>query len=52
MAGTPRRAALVVASHEYLDQSLSRLRAPERDAEALAETLADPAIGAFEVRRA
>lgn len=50
MAGTPRRAALVVASHEYLDQSLSRLRAPEGDAEALARTLADPAIGAFEVR--
>lgn len=49
MTGIARRAALVVASYEYLDQSLSRLRAPGRDAEALASTLADPTIGAFEV---
>ncbi len=49
MAGSPRRAALVVASYDYADQSLSRLRAPGRDADELARTLADPTIGAFDV---
>jgi hypothetical protein len=47
MAG--RRSALIVANDEYQDASLGRLRAPARDAEALARVLRDPAIGAFEV---
>jgi WD40 repeat protein len=44
------RNALIVANAEYADPGLQRLRAPVRDAEALAEVLGDPAIGAFEVR--
>jgi Caspase domain len=47
MAG--RRSALIVANDEYQDASLGRLRAPARDAEALARVLRDPAVGAFEV---
>jgi hypothetical protein len=47
MAG--RRSALIVANDEYQDANLGRLRAPTRDAEALARVLGDPAIGAFEV---
>jgi caspase domain-containing protein len=47
MAG--RRSALIVANDEYQDASLGRLRAPTRDAEALARVLGDPAIGGFEV---
>lgn len=49
-AGDAPRSALVVASYEYEDAGLRRLRAPARDAEALAEVLRDPAIGAFDVR--
>jgi Caspase domain/WD domain, G-beta repeat len=45
-----RRAALIVASHEYQDAALRRLRAPAHDAEALARVLSDPTIGDFEVR--
>jgi caspase domain-containing protein len=45
-----RRRALIVASSEYRDPTLNRLRAPGRDAEALREVLGDPGIGAFEVR--
>jgi hypothetical protein len=47
MAG--RRSALIVANDAYEDGGLGRLRAPARDAEALARVLADPAIGGFEV---
>ncbi|OPG12991.1 caspase family protein [Microbispora sp. GKU 823] len=47
-AGT--RSALIVAGDEYRDPGLRRLRAPARDAEALARVLGDPAIGGFHVR--
>jgi Caspase domain len=49
-AASKRRLALIVASSEYRDPTLQRLRSPGRDAEALAEVLGDPAIGAFDVR--
>lgn len=45
-----RRRALIVASSEYHDPTLHRLRAPGRDAEALREVLGDPTIGAFDLR--
>jgi hypothetical protein len=48
MAGT--RSALIVASDEYGDPGLRRLRAPAKDAQALATVLRDPDIGGFEVR--
>jgi WD40 repeat protein len=41
------RLALVVATSTYTDPGLSRLRAPARDAEDLAQVLADPDIGGF-----
>jgi uncharacterized membrane protein HdeD (DUF308 family) len=44
------RSALIVASYDYQDPGLRRLRAPARDAEALARVLRDPAIGDFDVR--
>ena len=47
MAGN--RTALIVATHEYDDERLARLRSPARDAEGLAEVLSDPGIGAFDV---
>jgi hypothetical protein len=37
-----RREALIVASYEFEDPSLRRLRAPGRDADALARVLKDP----------
>jgi uncharacterized caspase-like protein len=43
------RSALVVATDRYDDPKLARLRAPRRDAQALAEVLRDPAIGGFAV---
>jgi streptogramin lyase len=43
------RLALVVATGTYADPGLSRLRAPARDAEDLAQVLADPDIGGFTV---
>jgi hypothetical protein len=52
-AAEPRpgsRSALIVASNEYQDPGLSRLRAPAADADALAAALSDPAIGGFEVK--
>lgn len=49
-ATSKRRLALIVASSEYRDSTLQRLRAPGHDAEALADVLRDPAIGAFDVR--
>jgi hypothetical protein len=48
MDGT--RSALIVASYDYQDPGLRRLRAPARDAEALARVLHDPQIGGFDVR--
>ncbi|HEV2254112.1 MAG TPA: PQQ-binding-like beta-propeller repeat protein [Streptosporangiaceae bacterium] len=48
MDGT--RSALIVASEQYTDPGLQRLRAPASDARALAAVLRDPAIGGFEVR--
>ena len=48
MDGT--RSALIVASDEYSDPGLRRLRAPASDARALAAVLRDPGIGRFEVR--
>ena len=47
MAGSRR--ALIVATDEYVDPGLRRLRAPGADAEALAGVLADPELGDFEV---
>lgn len=44
-----RRSALVVANDTYLDQRLSRLRAPATDAEQLARVLRNAEIGGFEV---
>jgi sugar lactone lactonase YvrE len=44
------RSALIVASEEFTDPGLRRLRAPASDARALAAVLQDPGIGGFEVR--
>lgn len=44
------RFALIIASYQYNDNDLRQLTAPAQDAEALAEVLADPAIGGFEVK--
>jgi len=44
-----RRLALVVATDRYDDPTLRGLAAPAADAEALAATLGDPALGEFEV---
>jgi WD40 repeat protein len=44
------RSALIVASYDYEDPGLRQLRAPARDADALARVLNDPGIGGFEVR--
>ena len=44
------RSALIVASDDYADPGLQRLRAPASDARALAAVLRDPGIGGFEVR--
>lgn len=44
-----RRSALIVANASYLDPRLTKLRAPARDAEALARVLRDPAIGNFDL---
>jgi hypothetical protein len=45
-----KRSTLIVASYDYQDPGLRLLRAPARDAEALARVLQDPEIGDFEVR--
>src|SRR5690348_2578639 len=50
MAVTSKRSALIIASDEYTDPGLKRLRAPASDARALAAVLRDPGIGNFEVR--
>jgi uncharacterized RDD family membrane protein YckC len=44
------RSALIVASDDYTDPGLRRLRAPASDARALAGVLQDPRIGGFEVQ--
>jgi hypothetical protein len=44
------RSALIIASYEYADPGLRRLRAPASDARALEAVLRDSAIGGFEVR--
>ncbi|SEQ78072.1 Uncharacterized protein, contains caspase domain [Lentzea xinjiangensis] len=44
------RHALIIASHEFADPGLASLRAPAHDAARLGEVLADPHIGAFDVR--
>lgn len=43
------RLALIIATATYHDQGLRQLRAPARDAEDLAQVLADPAVGGFAV---
>lgn len=43
------RLALIVATGTYTDPGLSQLRAPARDAEDLAQVLADPDVGGFAV---
>ena len=48
MDGT--RSALIIATDQYTDPGLRRLRAPASDARALAAVLRDPGIGDFEVR--
>jgi hypothetical protein len=48
MEGT--RSALIVASDDYTDPGLRLLRAPARDAQALAAVLHDQKIGGFQVR--
>lgn len=42
--------ALLIATGDYTDPLLSRLRAPAQEVRALAEVLADPQIGDFDVR--
>jgi uncharacterized caspase-like protein len=44
------RSALIIASDNYADADLSRLRAPASDARALADVLKAPGIGGFKVR--
>lgn len=48
MAGS--RSALIIATYRYDDPRLKMLQAPQRDADALADVLGDPAIGGFDVR--
>lgn len=43
------RYALIVANYDYQDPGLTRLQAPERDADQLAAVLRDPKIGGFAV---
>ncbi len=40
---------MIIATTSYQDPELRQLRAPAHDAQALAEVLADPGIGAFTV---
>lgn len=46
---TERRVALLVATADYGDPALVRLRSPGQDASDLAGVLRDPQIGGFEV---
>ena len=45
-----QRRALIIASDEYDNPGLSRLRAPAADAEALANVLGDKELGGFHVK--
>ena len=47
---THRRLALLIATSNYNDPALRRLRAPGRDASDLAEVLGTPQIGGFTVQ--
>jgi DNA-binding beta-propeller fold protein YncE len=47
---TGQRMALIIASDDYTDPGLKRLRAPASDAQALAAVLQDPEIGDFDAR--
>jgi hypothetical protein len=47
---TGRRIALLIATSDYTDPTLQRLRAPGRDARELAGVLRDPQIGGFGVQ--
>ena len=44
-----RRLALVIATASYSDPTLDQLRAPGDDAKDLADVLADPDVGGFDV---
>jgi hypothetical protein len=44
------RFALIIATSEYSDSTLTKLQAPANDAESLASVLGEPTIGAFQVR--
>ncbi|MCX2730775.1 caspase family protein [Saccharopolyspora sp. NFXS83] len=46
---TGKGRALLIATDGYSDATFRQLRAPRADAEALAEVLADPAVGGYEV---
>lgn len=46
------RAALLVATTDYVDPTLRQLRAPAGDAASLSEVLSDPMIGGFDVTQA
>jgi uncharacterized caspase-like protein len=46
---SPERNALLIATSNYSDPGLTRLRAPAGDAASFAEVLADPSIGGFTV---
>ncbi|MEU9896360.1 DNA translocase FtsK [Streptomyces phaeochromogenes] len=45
------RSALLVATGEYENSALKKLRSPARDAAGLADVLQDPDVGAFDVTR-
>ena len=44
------RSALIIASEDYIDPGLRRLRAPASGMRALAAVLRDPGVGGFEIR--
>lgn len=50
VSGRDRAFALLIATDEYADETFRQLRSPPADVEALAEVLANPAIGGYEVR--
>jgi hypothetical protein len=49
-AGSGVRSALIIAADNYEDPGLSQLASPSRDAEELANVLADPQIGGYRIR--
>ncbi|MDQ3756906.1 MAG: caspase family protein [Actinomycetota bacterium] len=50
MSVEAKRAALVVAAHEFSDPRFQRLRSPVHDVDALAGVLGDEAVGGFDVQ--